>query len=84
MLENLNPFKGGSGAEKEVPATSSSAEKTGKESSLDISVPMFHYYKKEIADFISKGMTEDEIKLKEKEVINKLARARSGGNEKLN
>lgn len=82
MLENLNPFKRGSGAEKEVPP--SSVEQVEQKSSLDISVPMFHYYKKEIAALISKGMTEDEIKLKEKEVINKLARARSGGNDKLN
>lgn len=80
MLENLNPFKWGSSEAKEsAPSPASSVKKTEKESSIDISIPTFHFTKEEIADFASKGMTEDEIELKEKEIINRLARARSGG-----
>lgn len=74
MLENLNPFKWGSSEAKE-----SAPAPTSPEGKIDISIPTFHFTKEEIADFTSKGMTEDEIELKEKEIINRLARARSGG-----
>lgn len=79
MLENLNPFKWGSEAKESSPSPASSVKKIEQESAFDISVPTFHFTEKEVANFIAEGMTEDEIKLKEKEVINKLARARSGG-----
>ena len=78
MFENLNPFKLWNNEVKESSPVSS-GEKMEKESSIDISVPTFRFTKEEIADLSAKGMTEDEIELKRKEVINKLARAHSGG-----
>lgn len=77
MLENI--FKWGRGkAESELAPSAglvSGAEKP--ESGIDISVPMFHFTEKERAEMKAEGMSDDEIDMRESDVVNRLARGRN-------
>lgn len=75
MLENLNPFKGGSEESKQIPPPTTEEQKPSR---IDTSVPMSHFTKEERAKMGTKGMSDNEIDMKERDVINNLTCAQSG------